>query len=353
MLVQSSYNPQSHQATPGDAEQTRQKLATEGGVHNTQKHLVHSHSSRAGGLCREPGWGGVTSTLRTALAGTSRRRFPSSSRAVLQGLERIARGTGVTEGWAAPPHWGGISPVGVALDIATRGPPSYHLGLQLALGATVNTHVRRTASATVSPSRDINSDIDGVSSCPAIATAAAAAEGGACAVPSARHVGHRVHGHTMAAVLRRPRPDSNATPKGRLAAYWARALHVSSLHRTDGVVVRTVASCARFPQDFDLTSIGAAGRPGGVHTPRRSGMKWGLVYAMTPVRVTFTVLTMGGPHPQIKACGHGISSRVILQRALSPLKGCLRILLRPYPRPYEMRTCFSGSDRLRSALLSL
>ena len=71
MLVQSSYNPQSHQATPGDAEQTRQKLATEGGVHNTQKHLVHSHSSRAGGLCREPGWGGVTSTLRAALAGTS------------------------------------------------------------------------------------------------------------------------------------------------------------------------------------------------------------------------------------------------------------------------------------------
>ena len=157
MLVQSSYNPQSHQATPGDAEQTRQKLATEGGVHNTQKHLVHSHSSRAGGLCREPGWGVVTSTLRTALAGTSRRRFPSSSRAVLQGLERIARGTGVTEGWAAPPHWGGISPVGVALDIATIGPPSYHLGLQLALGDTVNTHVRRTASATVSPSRDINS----------------------------------------------------------------------------------------------------------------------------------------------------------------------------------------------------
>jgi hypothetical protein len=165
----------------------------------------------------------------------------------------------VTEGWASPPHLGGISPVGVALVIATIWPPSYHLGLQLALDDTVNTLVRRTSSATVSPSRDMNSDIDGVSSCPAVTTAAAAAEGGVCAVPSARHVGHRVHGHTMAAVLRRPRPDSNVTPKGRLAAYWARALHVSSLHRTDCVVVRTVASCARFPQDFDLTSIGAAG----------------------------------------------------------------------------------------------
>jgi hypothetical protein len=61
----------------------------------------------------------------------------------------------------------------VALDTATIGPPSFHHGLRLALDDTVNTLVSRTARATASPVRDDNSDTDGVSSCPAVATAAA------------------------------------------------------------------------------------------------------------------------------------------------------------------------------------
>ena len=100
-------------------------------------------------------------------------------------------------------------------------------------------------------------------------------------------------------------------------------------------------------------SIVAASRSVGMQVPPGYGVRHGFVRARTPVRVTFTVLTIGGPHPQIKACGHSVSSRVILQRALSPPKGCLRILLRPCPRPYEISTCFSGADRLRSSLLSL
>ena len=146
----------------------------------------------------------------------------------------------VTEGWAAPPHLGGISPVGVALDIATIGPPSYHLGLQLALDDTVNTLVSRTARATASPVRDDNLDTDSVCFCPAAATAAAAAEGVATAVHSDRHVRRRVQGHTLAAVLRLPRPPLNATSEGRLAAHRARARHVRFRHGVDGCVARTV-----------------------------------------------------------------------------------------------------------------
>ena len=170
----------------------------------------------------------------------------------------------------------------------------------------------------------------------------------------ARHVGHRGHGHTVAAVRRPPRPPSNATPEGRLAAHLARARHVVVLHSMDGCVVRTLGSGSRCPLDFDVIIIVAASRAGCLQPPPGDGINHGFVYAMTPVRVTFTTgLAIGGPRPQIKACGHGISSRVILQHALSPPEGCLRILLRPCPRPYESRTCFSGADRLRSSLLSL
>jgi hypothetical protein len=259
---------------------------------------------------------------------------------------------GGTKGWAAPPHWGGGSPVGAAWDTATIGPPSYRLGLWLAWDDTVNTLVSRTASATVSPARDGNSDTNGVSSCRAVATAAAAAEGGACAVHSARHVWHRVHGHTVVAVLRRPRPHANATPEGGRAAHWARALHVGFLHSMDGFVVRTLGSGSRVPQDFDLMSIVAASRSVGMQVPPGYGVRHGFVRARTPVRVTFTVLTIGGPHPQIKACGHSMSSRVILQRALSPPNGGLRILLGHFPRPYGIGTCFPITCRSRVSLLS-
>jgi hypothetical protein len=95
--------------------------------------------------------------------------------------------------------------------------------------------------------------------------------------------------------------------------------------------------------------IVAAGRPGGWQCPPRYGIKHGFVQAMTPVRVTFTVLSIGGPHPQIKACCHSIASSLILQRALSPPNGCLGILLRAFPRRYEVSTCGASAYRLRFA----
>ena len=94
---------------------------------------------------------------------------------------------------------------------------------------------------------------------------------------SARPVGHRVQGHAIAAVLKRPRPHVNATPEGRRAAHRGRAWDVGFLHSMDGVVVRTCGACARFPQDFDLSSIVAAGRSGGLQSPPGDGIKHGLV----------------------------------------------------------------------------
>jgi hypothetical protein len=99
--------------------------------------------------------------------------------------------------------------VGAALD--TIGPPSYHLCLRRALDDTVNTLVSRTARATASPVRDDNLDTDSVCFCPAVTTAAAAADGVATAVHSDRHVRYRVQGHTLADVWRLPRPPLNAT----------------------------------------------------------------------------------------------------------------------------------------------
>jgi hypothetical protein len=134
---------------------------------------------------------------------------------------------------------GGCSSVRAALDTATIGPPSFQHGLRLALDDTVNTLVSRTARATASPVRDDNLDTDSVCFCPAVATAAAAADGVATAVHSDRHVRHRVQGHTRAAVLRLPRPPLNATPEGSLAGHRARARHSRFLHGVDGGVART------------------------------------------------------------------------------------------------------------------
>ena len=81
----------------------------------------------------------------------------------------------------------------------------------------------------------------------------------------------------MAAVLRRPRPDANATPEGRLAADPARARHVGFLHSMDGCVVRTLGSGSRFPLDFDVIIIVAASRSGGVQPPPGDRTKHGFV----------------------------------------------------------------------------
>ena len=94
-------------------------------------------------------------------------------------------------------------------------------------------------------------------------------------VISSLHGSHRAH--PCATVLRRPRPHSNATPEGRLAATLARARHVVFRHSMDGCVVRTLGSGSRFPQDCDLIMIVAAGRPGGVLSPPGYGVKHGVV----------------------------------------------------------------------------
>ena len=86
----------------------------------------------------------------------------------------------------------------------------------------------------------------------AVSSADCAAECLASAVHSARHVGPvvaslvgqrstaGVQGHTVAAVLRPPRPHSNTTPDRRLDAHRRRARPVRFRHGVDGFVAWTV-----------------------------------------------------------------------------------------------------------------
>lgn len=92
---------------------------------------------------------------------------------------------------------------------------------------------------------------------------------------SVRHVVRRFH--TAAADVKPPRPPSNATPEGRLAAHRARARHGRVLPGVDGGVARTVCLCSRVPQGGYLSMIVTAGRPGGLPSPPRYGVKHGFV----------------------------------------------------------------------------
>ena len=74
-----------------------------------------------------------------------------------------------------------------------------------------------------------------------------------------------------------PRPPSNAIPEGGLDAHSRRALRVCFLHSMDCCVARTVGLCAKVPPDCDVIRIVAAGRPGGVQSPPRYGIKHGFV----------------------------------------------------------------------------